>query len=1316
MPNDNLARCSLDTPEAILSLTFAVAIMPVYLITSALVWKRRHTFPLVGLHVPLLIANSFVAAGCLVTRAVLFICWADEGTPCGLEFIVLQSTIVPYMLIMLIRGIKLLFKFEITHHLQAVSLKLQEREEEKNRIAGEKGSQEDAGDRAAGTNAWASAGSLVRSFASSDRPAPSSSLLRLQAASSPQARSPASHLKSGSVDLARKPEKPKGRLSFNVEGDTQPQPQPPNKLVAPESSMSRQRPNTIEQLRGSSASGEPLSPGSQLASPTTGGRPRAGSAAVSPVAVPSAEPHGVAHFRPVDVEADGTAAGGGSLDGSPNGSPQFSPNHRPPALSNPTDSPLDSQGANTGEPGSPSSLRVTQRYASLDAEAVAAHQDTRIAIAAAALETTRDDTALVVAPDATEGDAETSPAAAPVAADGSSDDDLTLLYSGSSGWFVRHRKLVDRKHLILMFLNAHVGAAGLMLLLSYWDPDTAMYGGGWTDTEIGHHLFSSPVCTFMCVKQWLIRALMLLAIPLILAMWFRLKTKEADAFGLFHFMASSAVIGILAIATYCVFLAFAPKWSGPSTVLFQLALFCVSDIKPLVASYTSSKERRRAFAAASAASRTGSLAAGGGGGGSEGAVSLRLKQFYRLRQVLRHPRSSAAFEAFTQKEFSSENVCFYRETKKFIALATSLEQALPEWPRLGEDAHAPIAGIDQSRRKPGGGDGFDESDAGASNNDGSVLGGEGSTLGGRSLLRLGAGSGARNCKHHGPQEAAIIEMTATPSSPATNAHNKAKSKYKPSARAVAVRPTSAIAEHAADEDADAAADSAAPPLQHVTIHVTQHVRGVSDVPVAPTPAGHARYASLAVVAAVADHHRNSSLTPSPRHRQHVASVSQYSSPEQQQQQVNGSPADAEAPKDVSRSPSLKGLGAATASAAAPATLSLMRTGLVPADYSAARIAQLRDQAMETRRAAITIYKQFIVRGSPFEVNVPHDLQGDIKAQIALLEEWQPVADEKTTATAATGATTGAPKVLALPSPPPLALSALYRPALVCIFDLMQRDSFRRFVVSPLFAAMMVDLEAELVADQKLKQEAAEAAATEAVTRTRLAEENSAILDQLEREAKAAKAGGTPLAASRTPLALRRGVAAVAPSTPLPGSPSVVGGANSRLGVGAERELHLLKSSPVAGSGSPRTPLSQSRNGKPSQQAPSASTPQRSGLRSVHLQPSAPSSVPGSPGGGWASPSVVALHAVAEDSGLGGPQSLQRESDGGGSSGTGSAQGVPGAASARELEVVLAPSHDAADASVSGSSRTVTPQRPGRSPALMPAESPAARPVTVGASA
>ena len=678
MPNDNLADCSWDSPEAILSLTYAAAILPVFAITSILVWKRRRTFPLVGLHVPLLLANSCVAMLCIVARAVLFICWSSEGAPCGLEFIVLQSTILPFILFTFMRGIKLLFKYEITHHLHAVSIKLQEKEEEKRRLAGDSG---ESGAAASGTpNAW-TAGSLVRSIASGDRPAPSSSLLRLQPASSPQARSHGLNLKSSggaapaaeaaAIGGARKPEKAKGaQPSFDVDVDTPPQQQPPNRLVAPESSVSRQRPNTTEGQIRSTSGGEPLSPANP-ASPTTGGRPRAASVAVSPIAAPSVEPqHGVEHLRSADVETDGadspgvsprarsgdagTRGGGNSLDASPRGSPklspQFSPNRR---SSHPAISPLNSPEEKPVEPGSPSSLlRATQRYAVLDADAAAANQDTRITIAAAATEETTDGTALLVA---TEGEAKASTAVSGDDASASSDDDLTLLYSGSSGWFVRHRKLVDRKHLSIAFVNAHIGAAIIMVLLSFWDPDTAMYGGGWTDTEIGQHLFSSPACTFMSLKQWLMRALVLLAIPLILVMWLRLKTKEADAFGLFHFMANGAVMGTLAIISYCVFLGLSPKWAGPSTLLYQLALFVVSDIKPLIASYVSSKERRRAFAAASVASR------GGGGGGSESAISLRLKQFYRLRQVLRHPKSSAAFHAFTQKEFSSENYIFYTE-------------------------------------------------------------------------------------------------------------------------------------------------------------------------------------------------------------------------------------------------------------------------------------------------------------------------------------------------------------------------------------------------------------------------------------------------------------------------------------------------------------------------------------------------------------------------------------------------------------------------------------------------------------------------------
>jgi hypothetical protein len=130
----------------------------------------------------------------------------------------------------------------------------------------------------------------------------------------------------------------------------------------------------------------------------------------------------------------------------------------------------------------------------------------------------------------------------------------------------------------------------------------------------------------------------------------------------------------------------------------------------------------------------------------------------------------------------------------------------------------------------------------------------------------------------------------------------------------------------------------------------------------------------------------------------------------------------------------------------------------------------------------------------YEVNLPEDVSRMAAAQLAQLHSWQPTA---------AAATIIGESALQPPLPPPFALSSLYRSARAEVFALMARDSFRRFILTAAFRALLAAAdEAEM---QRMEKQAG------------LADDTAAVIDQ----AITTMAGG-PVAGTVNALRVSRG--------------------------------------------------------------------------------------------------------------------------------------------------------------------------------------------------
>ena len=165
--------------------------------------------------------------------------------------------------------------------------------------------------------------------------------------------------------------------------------------------------------------------------------------------------------------------------------------------------------------------------------------------------------------------------------------------------------------------------------------------------------------------------------------------------------------------------------------------------------------------------------------------------------------------------------------------------------------------------------------------------------------------------------------------------------------------------------------------------------------------------------------------------------------------------------------------------------------LVPSSMSLDELRSLHVAARDVRRLAFAIFDEFVRTGARSEINVADDLHSLVTSQIEFLRAWLPtplcsitdaVVDvtplspasssflESSPSTPATSATpvdtSQITLATGLPKPPPFPLSTLFKQASLTVFELIQKDSFRRFILTDEFLDLLLQAdEHELIKQQ-----------------------------------------------------------------------------------------------------------------------------------------------------------------------------------------------------------------------------------------------------------
>jgi len=135
---------------------------------------------------------------------------------------------------------------------------------------------------------------------------------------------------------------------------------------------------------------------------------------------------------------------------------------------------------------------------------------------------------------------------------------------------------------------------------------------------------------------------------------------------------------------------------------------------------------------------------------------------------------------------------------------------------------------------------------------------------------------------------------------------------------------------------------------------------------------------------------------------------------------------------------------------------------------------MHELAFGLRTQCLRLYDEYLRPNSVYQVNIDSDLARMVRAQMAQVELWQP------TPLTAEGAPDyeRAAMESAPPLPPPFPLSSLYQQTVLSVFNLMETDSFRRFLLTPDFQLLLQRADdAEM---ERLEKASFMAAGTEAV--------------------------------------------------------------------------------------------------------------------------------------------------------------------------------------------------------------------------------------------
>lgn len=119
-----------------------------------------------------------------------------------------------------------------------------------------------------------------------------------------------------------------------------------------------------------------------------------------------------------------------------------------------------------------------------------------------------------------------------------------------------------------------------------------------------------------------------------------------------------------------------------------------------------------------------------------------------------------------------------------------------------------------------------------------------------------------------------------------------------------------------------------------------------------------------------------------------------------------------------------------------------------AEAQAAHFAALHADAHRAKAWCLRIYAEFLAKSAIYEVNIPDDLSALVTSQIGFLKTYEPTPLDAS----------GQPQIDLTttedPQPPPFALSMIFAATQLTILNLMETDSFRRFILTAEFRSML----------------------------------------------------------------------------------------------------------------------------------------------------------------------------------------------------------------------------------------------------------------------
>ena len=523
------------------------------------------------------------------------------------------------------------------------------------------------------------------------------------------------------------------------------------------------------------------------------------------------------------------------------------------------------------------------------------------------------------------------------------------------------------------------------------------------------------------------------------------------------------VVGAVGTVFYSLLEWLANAWLNSISLLLSIVIWSLTVAQPLWISRQMSK-RHRQFLHANRESvllAKGGLftpSSGGGTGGTRStrdlglntahraslAAPLKLQHhlpYFQMSFILGSRQCFPVFLRFLQKEYSSENALFYKECTAFHTRVAELEKQITTWPSsTSSSARAAREG-----REEGG----VETSLSAQEVEGGTA--------------VTGGGGSRNSVR--PSHEPSLPKPSTPTRPPSVV--RMPSILKATSIGGGVRPSNRrhgkvasvsidITEHAMAfvspspepemQEEVRGVESPLEPQQHEVAIVTN-----SPVTVEATTASVYQNAKLSlllneemVASEVPMTMQNPSPTPEQLHLQHSTSRERQPSP-----------------------------------GVAPSSL-LPR--LTPSEFS-----HLHEEAARMKFWCLQLWETYLRKNSIYEVNIPAAESTLIQESIRKIEEYEPTPRDDD------GQVREDLKSSTFPVPPPLPFSSVYARVCGTVFDLLQRDSFRRFVDTPEF--------------QQLLRKADDEQLEKAEQQPDLAEETKEVIDAAVKEIEIKKQQG-----------------------------------------------------------------------------------------------------------------------------------------------------------------------------------------------------------------